>query len=504
MNRSLNGLSLPTLTLLVMLFGASTASAATRYSVATGNWNSTSTWAATSGGASGASVPVAGDTVTIEGNHTVTVNANTAALGSLTVSAGSTLSVSADFTLSATTITVNGTYIRNSIGTMTVTTMTVGSGGIYQHAINGGAIPTATWNVASTCEIIGCTTTVPSSGLGQAFGNFTWNSPNQTADVSLGGALTTVTRHLTIASTGAGTGSLRLLNSTGNVLVLTVGGSFIQSGGTFYVYGPDSNYGGSMTVNVSGGFSLSAGTLNLSGADRPGVINVAGNFSHTGGTLTKTGTSTAAAVVFNGAGTQTYTSGGTVSGAVNFTVNSGATVAMASGSTVTANSGATMTVNGTLDCGTGTAVSGAGAFTLASGATLKIGHASGINGNITVTGTKTLNAAANYTYNGTAAQATGSLLPATLTGTLTIANGNGTGVTLSQNTVINTPGVCAVNNGALLTLGSAIVLSGSGGFTLSSGGTLACAHASGLNGNIMTSTKTFDSAANYIYNGSAA
>lgn len=48
--------------------------AANRYSVATGNWNSTSTWSATSGGGAGASIPAAGDVVTIERGFTVTVN----------------------------------------------------------------------------------------------------------------------------------------------------------------------------------------------------------------------------------------------------------------------------------------------------------------------------------------------------------------------------------------------------------------------------------------------
>ena len=48
--------------------------AADRYSVATGNWNATTTWSATSGGVSGASVPVAGDNVFIEGGYTVNVN----------------------------------------------------------------------------------------------------------------------------------------------------------------------------------------------------------------------------------------------------------------------------------------------------------------------------------------------------------------------------------------------------------------------------------------------
>ncbi len=49
---------------------------ATRYSVATGNWNSTSTWSDAIGGVSGFSVPVAGDVVYIENLYVVTVTAD--------------------------------------------------------------------------------------------------------------------------------------------------------------------------------------------------------------------------------------------------------------------------------------------------------------------------------------------------------------------------------------------------------------------------------------------
>lgn len=55
---------------------------ASRYAVATGNWNSTGTWAATDGGAPGASFPVDGDAVFLtatSGAITVTVNVSSAA-----------------------------------------------------------------------------------------------------------------------------------------------------------------------------------------------------------------------------------------------------------------------------------------------------------------------------------------------------------------------------------------------------------------------------------------
>ena len=89
---------------------AFTLSAADRYSVTSGNWNATSTWSASSGGPPGASVPVAGDDVYIESNHTITVTAN-AACTSITFSGnGSTLTVNSSIILA-----VSGTVTKNKL-----------------------------------------------------------------------------------------------------------------------------------------------------------------------------------------------------------------------------------------------------------------------------------------------------------------------------------------------------------------------------------------------------
>ncbi len=106
-------------------------------------------------------------------------------------------------------------------------------------------------------------------------------------------------------------------------------------------------------------------------------------------------------------------------------------------------SGALMTL------GTTATISGTGAFILAGGGTLSSGHASGINGNITVSG-QTLSPGANYIFNGTAAQAAGSLLPATVN-SLTINNTAGA-VTLARVTTV-TAGV-TLAGGAKLSLPS--------------------------------------------------
>ena len=147
--------------------------------------------------------------------------------GTLTINSGRALTINNGSR--APDMTVSGTLVN--AGTVTTNgTLAFSSGGKYQHThtTTNGAIPTATWNLNSTAEIIGYTTnTTRPSGLGQAFGNFTWNTPNQvsSSNISLSGDLSNVTGNLTVASTGSG--SVRLANTlasgtvnvAGNVLV---------------------------------------------------------------------------------------------------------------------------------------------------------------------------------------------------------------------------------------------------------------------------------------------
>src|ERR1041384_7382755 len=156
---------------------------------------------------------------------------------------------------------------------------------------------------------------------------------------------------------------------------------------------------------------------------------------------------------------------------VDFTVNgSGITVSMASNLAV---SGTFAVSSGSLNCGTNVA-SGSGAFILSSGATLGIGSTDGITssgatGNIQVTGSRTFDTGANYTYNGSAAQVIGNGLP--LTGNaLTINNSAGVGLSGS----VTTNGTLTLTSGALavgsntLTLNSTVTAT-SGSLSAASG-----------------------------------
>jgi hypothetical protein len=162
----------------------------------------------------------------------------------------------------------------------------------------------------------------------------------------------------------------------------------------------------------------------------------------------------------------------------DFTVNgSGITVALASAIQM---SGSLTISNGTLSCGTNI-VSGAGSFVLSPGATLGIGNANGITAAPTATGniqttTRSFDTAANYIYDGSVAQVTGSGMPPTVNN-LTVNNSSG--VTLSGATTITTAltiGSITSNSifddgGFQITSTSALNLSNGSAFRLGSAGT---------------------------------
>jgi len=116
-----------------------------------------------------------------------------------------------------------------------------------------------------------------------------------------------------------------------------------------------------------------------------------------------------------------------------------------------------ITVNGTATfANENSFVDGTGSFILGDGATLNIGVPAGLDpvaGPIRTT-TRTLSTAANYVYNGTVAQVTGSDLPATVND---LVINNIAGVTLSESTVCDT---LRLTNGDLALNGKALTWGG--------------------------------------------
>lgn len=187
--------------------------AADRYSVATGSWNVNSTWSATSGGASGASFPVAGDNVFIEGGFTVTITAN-AACANLNIANGSTLTI-AGFNL-----TVSGTTSLSGTINYTSTTGTKIFTGLVTINVTG------IWNNTTNNESITVRGGITNNGTFNAgTGTYTFDTSNQALtgtlsipNVTVTGVTLTNNGTLTVSAALAGTGGLtQAVNTTLNL-----------------------------------------------------------------------------------------------------------------------------------------------------------------------------------------------------------------------------------------------------------------------------------------------
>jgi len=276
-------------------------------------------------------------------------------------------------------------------------------------------------------------------------------------------------------------GNLSVLQGTlgvcaGSTNTFTIAGNIsISNGATFR----GSSGTSTATINVTGNINGAGTFAGSTGSSSTTIINVGGDITsqvslNTGiNTLTFTGGSSS--VNFSPANSNPSIRGFTIASGKTVTLTN--TITIPSSYIVTINNGGTfvtgtdyknngtLIVNGIFDCGTN-AISGSGAFTLSSGATLKTANISGINGSITITGTKTIDNAANYEFNGTSEQVTGALLPTTINN-LTIDNA--AGVKLS-NSALTVSGNLTINDGKLFTIESGKQVSVVG--TLTNNGTL--------------------------------
>ena len=383
-----------------------------------GNWNDVNTWSSWNGSSWVNPVVITPDSsvgkVSILNGHTITITADVV-VDSVFVNTGGTLMVN-----SGDTVTVGPPYLAGQAGISVSGTMIVN--GIYKHARNGGSIPIATWNTGSTCLITGATANAPSNTT-QNFYNFTWNCPAQSANLSVGwqngtviaGTLTVTNSNWNHASTSSPANQFRLFGASGSCTLNNV----VVNGYNAVLTAQGSSY--TDTVTVNGDITLSKGGM-LSLANNSTAITtyfVKGDFTVIDSVyLGKSNAANTSKFVFCKSGVQSFSlpaSGVTFVSAPNIVDSTGSTLNM------------------------GTSVfSGAGSFQVQAGATLGSGHANGINGNVTCTGANgggnIFNTGANYTFNGSGAQVTGTLLPATVNN-LTI--NNSAGVTLSSAVTVN-------------------------------------------------------------------
>jgi hypothetical protein len=202
-------------TLLILLFAFSTSQGQTVTSAQSGPWNDPLTW-------SPQTIPTASNStsIVINSGHVVTYDAAVTGGvdqltidGELIVNSGVTLTL-ANGNGDEITVTSSGALTNNgSIAFATIPPNrtvivqgTLNNNGLFQNAnasrlffnpgssynhmfADGGIIPPANWDVASTVNIVGYTSgsTTPPTGLNQVFGNLVWNCPNQDQAIALNG-----------------------------------------------------------------------------------------------------------------------------------------------------------------------------------------------------------------------------------------------------------------------------------------------------------------------------
>ncbi|MFP5041213.1 T9SS type A sorting domain-containing protein [Parasediminibacterium sp. JCM 36343] len=316
------------------------------------------------------------------GNATLTIGAGTGGTGAviispkgmLTIGSAGTCIVSANDSLNvsnaAATLTVNG-YLKNygtvanaAFGAMTV----FGTGSTYEHNVNGGTVPYATWGTGSTLLVSGITSTGPSFGgtPTNTYNNITWSCLSQTT-LSAGPILNNshILGNLSITGTGS-SGILRFFgmgNNTSNTL--TVDGNLTISGSSIVTTNGSTGKGYAI-CNVGGNFSVGAGStfkFNNGGGGSSCTINMlGGNFSNAGTLTSATVATDSIAIVFQKAGTQTFTNTATNTtttgivttlGNIVVTVNSGTTLSLPSDNTgIITVTGTPFTNNGTIIGGT--------------------------------------------------------------------------------------------------------------------------------------------------------
>lgn len=432
---------------------------ADRYWVAgTASWFSTSSWSATSGGASGASVPTSADNAIFDrvATYTVAIGTGAAVCANFIVSAGTvTFSNSAGASISvygnlnivlATILVRNGSL--NFSGTSGTQTITTNGANIRSYVYFNGSVTyqlqddfltnDGTYNsfvslTSGTLDLNGKQLTTP-----------TFNSNNTNVRAIAFGA----TGKITLLSTGSSTGSVTVwdttdttnMSTTGNALVTFANANGGSTARNFFVGNlPESqaiSFNISTTLAYSCGLFAGGGTfknINFTGFTNSLLthtqVTIYGNLTFSS-TMTVNTTSANGAYIFAGSANQTITSNGKALCSPLTIDKTGGTLTLADALALdTAATARTITLaNGTFDANSKT-ISSAGTISASSTGTVTL---------------KNLTTALAYTLtSGTLTQGTANTF-----GAMTLNNGtfDGGGFTTTASSITMATGTVALNN----------------------------------------------------------
>ena len=442
--------------------------------------------------------------IDITGTATIT-NITLAPGGIINVNAGKSLTSSGTITntaiannIKSTQINVSGNYTLT--GRANCSYFNVNNGATYTHnsagsVANGIAsdwpgIDSRTYGATSTVDIKQWATNsgtavvgipAPTSG---GWGNVTFDIAQSFASVwNQNGAFNNVAGNLVLNNIGTNDKSKYYLTFNPNK-----GDSTINIGGNFEMHMPDKN--GiflslaaastiTQTMNIHGDFISTGGHLKFGYQNAKVIVNLWGNYSQTGGEIKAYGTG---GVTFTLYGVNKYIYGSYVffgganfnSSDITFIINKDASIYLnrslpLSGSNLGDPSNCVFIVDGTLNFYSYQIYDFGGVtFTLSPGGTIETANSSGIvaqgtNSGSIATTYRNFSTQANYVYNGTGNQVTGSGMPATVN-SLTINNTGNSNKTVSLTSDVTITSFHEIDNG-IFSLGNKNVTLHSGADT---------------------------------------
>jgi hypothetical protein len=147
-------------------------------------------------------------------------------------------------------VTVSG-YLTLSgegeVGVAETATLTFADGSTYEHARDGGDVPSATWDVGSTALFSGLVADGPSNAS-QNYHHVVWNNPGQASNLSLGLGTVTISGNVRVVDSGGSRFRLTT-DGDGNGQTITIEGDVLVEGGAIETTGSSGTAEYNVVVN---------------------------------------------------------------------------------------------------------------------------------------------------------------------------------------------------------------------------------------------------------------
>lgn len=397
------------------------------------------------------------------------------------------------------TVTNNAALIFNRTGTLSVTNIIAGSGGITKLGTGTVTLSGPNTYAGQTIIAAGALRAADSTALGAVAGSTTVSNG---AALELSGGIAIGSQALSIGGTGIGSGgALRNIsgsNSYGGTITLVANTRFNSDAGTLALTNASTLNGSGFNLTVGGDgntlivsdIAIGTGTVTKDGT---GVLVYAGANSYTGGTTISSGTLQIGnnATFSSSLATAAITNNGSLAFRIaDGSVNLGAPVS-GTGNVLVDSIGGTVTLSGTNTYSGGTTIN---AGTLAATAAGSLG-----SGDVTLTGTDATNRAV-LTYNSTNAPlGFGALL---LDGETTISLAAGTRIASTGAVTVNDTNNFIAISGAWAT-GTNILVSGTA-FTLNLDSTIQLTGSTINNTVLSLGGSTIIGRTTYLFNSNAS